>query len=214
MIGICPGSAPSSSRSTRPPAAQPAGTAGVSVLFGFVFGISSVGAVVAALLAGTVGLLVVLIARLLMFATPDEAAAAARGVPVRLLGYCFLSPGRDQRRRGHPSGRLPAPARPARRPCGHRRPAHRPPLPGTRPLRRPAVPEMWAGLFASCALPKMPPSFAIMAATRRRPHTTAASGPRMRPSGGGCGGGDGEQLGERRAGPRGSAVAERPRHRR
>ncbi|MFB7508232.1 metal ABC transporter permease, partial [Streptomyces broussonetiae] len=67
------------------------GTAGVSVLFGSVFGISAVGAVVAAVVAAGVGLLVVVIARPLLFATLDEAVAAARGVPVRLLGSGFLA---------------------------------------------------------------------------------------------------------------------------
>ncbi|MFJ3205568.1 metal ABC transporter permease [Streptomyces sp. NPDC086989] len=67
------------------------GTVGISVLFGSIFGISAGSAVVAAAVAAGVGLLVVLIARPLLFATLDEAVAAARGIPVRLLSYGFLA---------------------------------------------------------------------------------------------------------------------------
>ncbi|MFF4214426.1 metal ABC transporter permease [Streptomyces sp. NPDC001796] len=140
------------------------GTAGVSVLFGSVFGISSSSAAVAALVAAGVGLLVVLIARPLLFATLDEAVAAARGVPVRLLGYGFLALAGISAAEATQAvgsllllGLLAAPAGAAIRVTD-------------RPYRALAlsaglaVLEMWAGLFASYALPKMPPSFAIMAA--------------------------------------------------
>jgi zinc/manganese transport system permease protein len=140
------------------------GTAGVSVLFGSVFGISSAGAVDAALVAAGVGLLVALIARPLLFATLDEAVAAARGVPVRLLGYGFLllagiSAAEAAQAVGSLLllGLLAAPGGAAIRVTD-------------RPYRALAVSaglavlEMWAGLFASYAVPKMPPSFAIMAA--------------------------------------------------
>ncbi|MQY39620.1 hypothetical protein SRB17_76470 [Streptomyces sp. RB17] len=140
------------------------GTAGVSVLFGSVFGISRGSAVVAALVAAGVGLLVVLIARPLLFATLDEAVAAARGVPVRLLGYGFLALAGISAAEATQAvgsllllGLLAAPAGAAIRLTD-------------RPYRALAlsaglaVLEMWAGLFASYAVPKMPPSFAIMAA--------------------------------------------------
>ncbi|MEU9480233.1 metal ABC transporter permease [Streptomyces sp. NPDC048191] len=140
------------------------GTAGVSVLFGSVFGISAGSAVVAALVAAGVGLLVVLIARPLLFATLDEAVAAARGVPVRLLGYGFLALAGISAAEATQAvgsllllGLLAAPAGAAVRLTD-------------RPYRALAlsaglaVLEMWAGLFASYAVPKMPPSFAIMAA--------------------------------------------------
>ncbi|MFB8183525.1 metal ABC transporter permease [Streptomyces sp. NPDC055966] len=139
------------------------GIAGVSVLFGSVFGISSAGAVVAALVAAGVGLLVVLIARPLLFATLDEAVAAARGVPVRLLGYGFLALAGISAAEATQAvgsllllGLLAAPAGAAIRLTD-------------RPYRALAlsaalaVLEMWAGLFASYAVPRMPPSFAIMA---------------------------------------------------
>ncbi|MGV4988697.1 metal ABC transporter permease [Streptomyces sp. NRAIS4] len=140
------------------------GTAGVSVLFGSIFGISSSSAAVAAVVAAGVGLLVVLIARPLLFATLDEAVAAARGVPVRLLGYGFLALAGISAAEASQAvgsllllGLLAAPAGAAIRVTD-------------RPYRALAlsaglaVLEMWAGLFASYAVPKMPPSFAIMAA--------------------------------------------------
>ncbi|MFF7403396.1 metal ABC transporter permease [Streptomyces murinus] len=139
------------------------GTAGVSVLFGSVFGISSESAVLAALVAVGIGLLVVLIARPLLFATLGEAVAAARGVPVRLLGYGFLALAGISAAEATQAvgsllllGLLAAPAGAAIRLTD-------------RPYRALAlsaglaVLEMWAGLFASYAVPKMPPSFAIMA---------------------------------------------------
>ncbi|MFJ5533928.1 metal ABC transporter permease [Streptomyces sp. NPDC093261] len=159
------------------------GTAGVSVLFGSIFGISAGSAVVAALAATGVALLVVLIARPLLFATLDEAVAAARGVPVRLLGYGFLALAGISAAEATQAvgsllllGLLAAPAGAAIRLTD-------------RPYRALAlsaglaVLEIWAGLFVAYAVPKMPPSFAIMAVATavyaatfliRRP----ASGPR------------------------------------
>ena len=62
----------------------------MTVLFGSIFGISGSAALVAVLVA--LGLIAVLtaIARPLLFASVDPAVAAARGVPVRLLGALFL----------------------------------------------------------------------------------------------------------------------------
>lgn len=61
-----------------------------SVLFGSILGISTRQAVTALVIGLAVSLLMLLIARPLLFATLDETVAAARGVPVRLLGYGFL----------------------------------------------------------------------------------------------------------------------------
>ncbi|GGX42422.1 metal ABC transporter permease [Streptomyces noursei] len=140
------------------------GSAGVSVLFGSIFGISAGQATVAALVALGVCLLVLLIARPLLFATLDEAVAAARGVPVRLLGYGFLALAGVSAAEATQAvgsllllGLLAAPAGAALRLTD-------------RPYRALAlsvalaVLETWAGLFASSAVPTMPPSFAIMAA--------------------------------------------------
>ncbi|AJC53022.1 metal ABC transporter permease [Streptomyces sp. 769] len=140
------------------------GTAGVSVLFGSIFGISAGRATTAALVAVGVCLLVLLIARPLLFATLDEAVAAARGVPLHLLGYGFLALAGISAAEATQAvgsllllGLLAAPAGAAIRLTD-------------RPYRAIAlsaalaVLEMWAGLFASYAAPTVPPSFAIMAA--------------------------------------------------
>ncbi|WP_308122158.1 iron chelate uptake ABC transporter family permease subunit [Streptomyces sp. WAC04114] len=66
------------------------GTAGVSVLFGSIFGLSDGQAGVAVLVAACICAAVLLLARPLLFASLDEAVAAARGVPVRVLGIAFL----------------------------------------------------------------------------------------------------------------------------
>ncbi|MFF4404918.1 metal ABC transporter permease [Streptomyces sp. NPDC001262] len=139
------------------------GTAGVSVLFGSVFGMSAGHTATAALLAGGVCVLMLTAARPLLFATVDEAVAAARGVPVRLLGYGFLAVAGASAAEATQAvgsllllGLLAAPAGAAIRLTD-------------RPYRALAlsvglaVAEMWTGLFASYAVPKMPPSFAIMA---------------------------------------------------
>lgn len=140
------------------------GSAGVSVLFGSIFGVSSAHTATAALLAAGICLVMLFIARPLLFATVDEAVAAARGVPVRLLGHCFLAVAGSAAAEATQAvgsllllGLLAAPAGAAIRLTD-------------RPYRALAlsaglaVLEMWAGLFASYAIPEMPPSFAIMAA--------------------------------------------------
>ncbi|HKC27308.1 MAG TPA: metal ABC transporter permease, partial [Jatrophihabitans sp.] len=67
------------------------GAANVNVLFGSVFGISAAAARTAAWIAlGGIAVLLA-IARPLLFASLDPAVAAARGVPVRLLGPLFLA---------------------------------------------------------------------------------------------------------------------------
>ncbi|GAA2709342.1 MULTISPECIES: metal ABC transporter permease [Streptomyces] len=140
------------------------GTAGVSVLFGSIFGISAAHAVTSALLAGVVCLVMLTAARPLLFATVDEAVAAARGVPVRLLGFGFLAVAGASAAEATQAvgsllllGLLAAPAGAAIRLTD-------------RPYRALAlstglaVAEMWVGLFGSYAVPQMPPSFAVMAA--------------------------------------------------
>ncbi|HZP52798.1 metal ABC transporter permease [Actinocrinis sp.] len=67
------------------------GNATTSVLFGSIIGISDSQARVALLIGLGVFAAIVAIARPLLFATLDEAVAAARGVPVRLLGFGFLA---------------------------------------------------------------------------------------------------------------------------
>jgi zinc/manganese transport system permease protein len=67
------------------------GTAGVRVLFGSIFGLSTTDVRTSAALATLASLLVLAIARPLLFASLDAAVAAAQGVPVRLLGLAFLT---------------------------------------------------------------------------------------------------------------------------
>jgi zinc/manganese transport system permease protein len=62
----------------------------VNVLFGSILGLSTGMAVTALLIGVGVSLIMLLIARPLLFATLDETVAGARGVPVRLLAYAFL----------------------------------------------------------------------------------------------------------------------------
>ena len=125
------------------------------------------------------------IARPLLFASLDEDVAAARGVPVRLLGYGFLvlvaaTAAESTQVVGALLilGLLAAPAGAATRIT-------------TRPLRALAlsaaiaVASVWIGLTASYTIPKLPPSFAILAvATLTYLATIAASGlHRHRPGG-------------------------------
>ena len=64
-------------------AAAATGAAGVTVLFGSIFGLSASTAWLAAALAVVLVGVVLVLARPLLFASIDEAVAAARGVPVR-----------------------------------------------------------------------------------------------------------------------------------
>jgi zinc/manganese transport system permease protein len=67
------------------------GTAGVRVLFGSIFGLSTDDVRTSVVLAVAASVLLLAIARPLLFATLDGAVAAARGVPVRGLGLGFLA---------------------------------------------------------------------------------------------------------------------------
>lgn len=66
------------------------GQIGVNVLFGSILGVQLQQAQEAALIGGAATILLLAIARPLLFATVDPAAALVRGVPVRLLGIVFL----------------------------------------------------------------------------------------------------------------------------
>ncbi len=66
------------------------GAAGVRVLFGSVFGLSLGQARVAAVVAAGLLLVMVVVARPLLFSSLDEAVAGARGLPVTALGVGFL----------------------------------------------------------------------------------------------------------------------------
>ncbi|EFL27446.1 putative ABC-type Mn2+/Zn2+/Fe2+ transport system, permease component [Streptomyces himastatinicus ATCC 53653] len=139
------------------------GTAGVNVLFGSIFGLSAGQARTAALVAAAICAVVALLARPLLFASVDEAVAAARGVPVRTLGLVFLvlvGACAAEATQAVGSllllGLLAAPAGAAHRLTA--RPHHALALSAGL-----AVAEMWAGLGLSYAAPRLPPSFAILA---------------------------------------------------
>jgi len=67
------------------------GVTGVSVLFGSIFGLTSSQTVVAVAIGLGLVAAILVIARPLLFASVDEAVAAAAGLPVRLLGVIFLA---------------------------------------------------------------------------------------------------------------------------
>jgi len=139
------------------------GAAGVNVLFGSIFGLSAARARTAALVAAGLILVVLLVARPLLFASIDEAVAAARGVPVRALGIGFLAlVGATAAEATQVVGALlllgllAAPAGAAQRLTS------RPYLALWLSAALSAT-AMVAGLSASYLLPRVPPSFAILA---------------------------------------------------
>ncbi len=66
------------------------GTANVNVLFGSIFGINDQARTLAVAVAAGLGVVLIVIARPLLFATIDPAVAQAAGVPTRLLSTLFL----------------------------------------------------------------------------------------------------------------------------
>jgi zinc/manganese transport system permease protein len=139
------------------------GSASVTVLFGSIFGLSASRAALATVIALVISAVTVAIARPLLFASLDENVAAARGVPVRLLGSGFLvlvgaTAAESTQVVGALLilGLLAAPAGAATRLTTR-------PLWGLGLSAAIAVASVWIGLTASYAIPKMPPSFAILA---------------------------------------------------
>jgi zinc/manganese transport system permease protein len=139
------------------------GSAGVTILFGSIFGISQSQAVTAAWIGAAICVALLLIARPLLFSTIDEAVAAARGVPVRLLGYAFLVLVGACAAEATQAvgallllGLLAAPAGAAHRLTTR-------PYVGLALAAILAVAEVWAGLALSALASRIPPSFAILA---------------------------------------------------
>lgn len=137
---------------------------GVAALFGSIFGLDD-GAVVTAVLVGmVVSAAMVFLARPLLFASLDESVAIAQGVRVRAIGVAFLlGVGLTAAEAAQAVGALLLLGLLA--------------TPGAAALRltsRPyrafvlsavlAVGCTWAGLIASYQVPKLPPSFSIIAA--------------------------------------------------
>ena len=139
-------------------------TAGVSVLFGSIFGLDDSRTATAVVIALVVVAAMVLIARPLLFASIDAAVAAAKGVPVRALGFGFLllvglTTAEATQAIGALLllGLLAAPAATAQRitPRAYLAFALSAAL---------AIGCMWIGLAVSYRAPQLPPSFAIVAA--------------------------------------------------
>ncbi len=138
------------------------GASSVSVLFGSVFGLSGGQATLAAVLGLGIVLVLLFIARPLLFASLDQSVAAARGVPVRALGLGFLAlVGATAALSAQAVGALlllgllSAPAGTAHRLTT--RPYVALAISGTL-----ALCEMWIGLVVSYTVPRVPPSFAIL----------------------------------------------------
>lgn len=138
------------------------GTAGVSVLFGSIYGLSSTQATVAAAVGALILLATLGMGRPLLFASVDEAVAAAAGVPVRALGIAFLAlvgvtAGEATQAVGALLllGLLAGPAATAQRLT--RRPWRSMALSVAL-----AVVAMWGGLALAYGVSSLPPSFAIL----------------------------------------------------
>jgi zinc/manganese transport system permease protein len=139
------------------------GSASVTVLFGSIFGLAAGRAAVTAIIALVICAAILAIARPLLFASLDENVAAARGVPVRLLGYGFLvlvagTAAESTQVVGALLilGLLAAPAGAASRITNR-------PLLAMGLSAAIAVGSVWIGLTASYLIPSMPPSFAVLA---------------------------------------------------
>ena len=139
------------------------GTASVDVLFGSLFGLSLSRAVISALIAAFIVAAMLVIARPLLFASIDGSVAAARGIPVRLLGYGFLTLVGAAAAEASQAvgallllGLLAAPAGTALRLTTR-------PYPALLLSAGLAVATVWTGLLFSYLLPGLPPSFAILA---------------------------------------------------
>ena len=140
-----------------------AGRRGVAVLFGSVFGISPSQALVTALTGVCVIAVALLIARPLLFASVDEAAAAAAGVPVRQIGLIFIvlvgvTAGAATQVVGSMLvlGLLAGPAATAHL-------LARDPWRGVLLSVTSAVLSMWLGVALAYALPRLPVSFCVLA---------------------------------------------------
>ena len=139
------------------------GTTGVNVLFGSIFGLSRSQAQLNIGIALLVVVAVIAIARPLVFASVDATVAAARGVPVRALGFVFLALVGITAAQATQAvgallllGLLAAPAGAAQRVTSR-------PFAALWLSAGIAVLSVWVGLSIAYAAPKVPPSFAILA---------------------------------------------------
>jgi zinc/manganese transport system permease protein len=140
------------------------GTAGVRVLFGSIFGLSTPDVKISVALAIVASVVLLAIARPLLFASLDAAVAAAQGVPVRALGVGFLAllglvAGQASQAVGALLllGLLAAPAGAAHRLTTS-------PFRGLALSAALAVGSVWIGLTLAYTFPTLPPSSMIIAA--------------------------------------------------
>jgi zinc/manganese transport system permease protein len=138
------------------------GTAGVRVLFGSIFGLSASEARLAALLGALAIVLVLAIARPLLFTSVDVEVAEAKGVRVRTIGLVFLGVLGLVAAEATQAvgallllGLLSAPAGAA-----HRLTAN--PYRGFALAGALALAAMWGGLTLSYLIPSLPPSSMII----------------------------------------------------
>jgi zinc/manganese transport system permease protein len=139
------------------------GAAGVNILFGSIFGLSSSQARTAAMTSIALVAVMIVIGRPLLFATLDAAVAAARGVRVRPLDVGFLAVVGATAAEATQAvgallllGLLAAPAGAAQR-LTHR------PYVAMAVSSGLSAASLVLGLTISFLLPKVPPSFAIVA---------------------------------------------------
>jgi zinc/manganese transport system permease protein len=138
------------------------GTAAVRVLFGSIFGLGRGEAWFAVLIALAAAAAILAMARPLLFSSLDPEVAAARGVPVRLLGLAFLAilggvAAAETQAVGSQllRGLVAAPAAAAHR-------VARNPYAGLGLSALLAVISVWAGLTAAYYEPRLPPSTGII----------------------------------------------------
>jgi zinc/manganese transport system permease protein len=139
------------------------GAGGIRVLFGSIFGLDADQAQVSVAIGAGITIVLLMIARPLLFASIDEAVAEARRVPVRLLGYAFLvlvGVGTGEATQAVGAllilGLLATPGG-----IGERLTTR--PYVGLLLSCVVAVGCLWSGLTLSYAVPNCPPSFAILA---------------------------------------------------
>jgi zinc/manganese transport system permease protein len=138
------------------------GVASVNYLFGSILGLSAMQAASAAVIGAAISLALILIARPLLFASLDEAVAAASGVPVRLLGLIFLVLAAATTAEATEAvgallvlGLVAAPAGAAQQLTAR-------PYLALAFSAGLAVAAMWLGLALAYVVPQLPPSFAII----------------------------------------------------
>ena len=140
-------------------------TANVSVLFGSILGISASAAATAAWIAAGLIAALLVMARPLLFASLDPDVAAARGVPVRVLGPVFLAVvGATAAEASQAIGALLLFGLVAAPPAAAQRLTSRP-WAGFALSGALSVSCLWVGVCVTYAAPALPASFTIMTAS-------------------------------------------------